>query len=129
MTRQRAILLEVFRSDECVGRHRTADEILALARKRFPAISRATVYNNLKYMAQEGLIRRISTEGGADMYDASYELHAHLICNSCGEVRDVPAPNMLSELSLLCGEHLEAYELKLKYLCASCRAANKINQK
>ncbi len=123
MTRQRAVLIEIFRSDECIGRHRTADEILLLAKERFPGISRATVYNNLKSMEEEGLIRRISGEGGADMYDASYELHAHLICRRCGSVKDISTPHMLDELSTLCGEALDAYELKLRYLCNECRLA------
>lgn len=121
MTKQRAILLEIFRSEECCGQHRTADELLALARARMPEISRATVYNNLRSMEREGLIRRITGEDGADMYDASFELHAHLICTGCKKVKDVSTPGMLARLSELCGEELNSYELKLRYLCEGCR--------
>ena len=123
MTKQRAILLDIFRSDECRGRHRTADEILKLARDRYPAISRATVYNNLRTMEEEGLIRRITGEDGADMYDASFKLHGHLICIGCKQIEDISAPHMLSALSELCGKPLESYELKMRYLCDRCKAA------
>ena len=125
MTKQRAILLEIFRSDECRGRHRTADEILKLARERYPAISRATVYNNLRAMEEEGIIRRITGDDGADIYDTSFELHGHLICLGCKRVKDINTPDMLRALSELCGEELSSFELKMRYLCDSCRAAAK----
>ena len=75
MTRQRAIILEVIRSDMC---HHTADEIFSLAKKRLPSISRATVYNNLKALEEEKIIRRINGEDGIARYDRSYILHGHL---------------------------------------------------
>ena len=124
MTKQRAILLDIFRSDECRGRHRTAEELLRLARDKYPAISRATVYNNLRAMEEEGLIRRITGEDGADMYDASFELHGHLICIGCKKVKDISTPHMLNALSELCGEELASYELKMRYICDSCKTAS-----
>lgn len=129
MTKQRAILLEIFRSEECLGRHRRADEILELARQRMPGISRATVYNNLRSMEEEGLIRRITGEDGADMYDAAFNLHGHLICTRCGGVRDVMTPGLLEKLSELCGESLDAYELKMRYVCRDCRNLTLKNEK
>ena len=123
MTRQRAIILDIFRSDLCRGQHRTADEILKYAKERFPAISRATVYNNLRSMEEEGLIRRITGEDGADMYDASFVLHGHLICMGCRSVKDINTPDMLEKLSDICGEALSSFELKMRYLCESCRSS------
>lgn len=123
MTKQRALLLSIFRSDACKGKHKTADEIFLLAKELMPGISRATVYNNLRSMEEEGFIRRISAEGGADMYDASFELHGHLFCTVCHTVKDVSAPGLLEELCVLSGEELDSYELKLRYVCPECRAA------
>ena len=123
MTKQRALMLSIFRSDACIGQHRTADEIFLMAREKMPGISRATVYNNLRSMEEEGLIRRISAEGGADMYDASFNLHGHLFCTVCHSVKDVMAPDLLGELCELAGERIDSYELKLRYVCERCRAA------
>ena len=123
MTKQRAILLSVLRSDACIGKHRTADELLELARERMPGISRATVYNNLRSMEAEGLIRRITGECGTDFYDASFDLHAHLICTECHRITDVPCPDMLEDVRALSGEDVTAYELKLRYVCKKCRSA------
>ncbi len=124
MTKQRALLLSIFRSDACHGQHKTADEIFLLAKEKMPGISRATVYNNLRSMEDEGIIRRISAEGGADMYDSSFELHGHLFCTVCHKIKDIMAPSLLSEFKKLSGVDIDSYELKLRYVCENCKAAD-----
>ena len=122
MTKQRAVLLEIFRSQESVGVHRTADELLALARERMPGISRATVYNNLRSMEDEGIIRRITGEDGADVYDSSFVLHGHLFCTGCRRIFDIDTPKMLTDLRSLTGMDIESYELKMRFVCDQCKS-------
>ena len=122
MTKQKALLLSIFRSELCKGEHRTADEILAFARERMPGISRATVYNNLKDLENEGLIRKISGENGADMYDSAFELHGHMICKMCRSVTDIDVPDLLEKMKELSGVDVESYELKLRYVCDECKS-------
>ena len=124
MTRQRSVLLEIFRSTDSVGAHRTADEIFALAKERMPSISRATVYNNLRSMEEEGLIRRITGEGGADIYDSSFVLHGHLFCSGCKRVFDINTPKMLADLRTLTGLDICSYELKMRFICDECKNKN-----
>ena len=57
MTKQRALRFDVISSDKC---HHTADEIFALAKEQLPGISLATVYNTLKYLEEQKLIRKIT---------------------------------------------------------------------
>lgn len=121
MTKQRAVLLEIFRSEFACGQHRTADEILKEAKERMPEISRATVYNNLRSMEKEGLIRRITGDNGADFYDASFVLHGHLLCTECGDITDVGTPELYEELCRLVGKEIDSYELKVRYVCDRCR--------
>ncbi len=125
MTKQKALLLSIFRSELCKGEHRTADEILLYARERMPGISRATVYNNLKALEDEGFIRKISGEDGADMYDSAFALHGHMICRVCKSVSDIDVPDLLERMKELSGVDVEAYELKLRYVCDGCKG--KIN--
>ena len=119
MTRQRTVVLEVLRSDK---KHHTAEEIFILAKERMPTISRATVYNTLHYLEGARLIRRISGEGSPDRYDNSYELHGHLVCESCGGVFDIDIPNIESILRGEIGDSLSAYELKVIAKCDTCQA-------
>ena len=119
MTKQRAVILEVIRSDMC---HHTADEIFTLAKERLPGISRATVYNNLKVLESEKLIRRITGDALADRYDNSYIPHGHKICEECGGVRDFNIQNLDRLLSDAIGSGFNSYELKVRYVCDACKA-------
>ena len=120
MTKQRAVILEVIRSDMC---HHTADEIFTLAKQRLPGISRATVYNNLKVLEAEKLIRRITGDSLSDRYDNSYVPHGHIICEDCGGVEDFNLMNFDKMLSDAIGSEFNSYELKVRYLCDACKAA------
>ena len=120
MTRQRAVILNVLR--ERKG-HYTADEIYALAKKQLPTISRATVYNNLTALAEERAIRKFSGIGSADLYDSTYEQHAHVFCDKCGEVEDLWLPPMKTDIERVVGEEILSYELKIVRTCKQCSNA------
>ena len=119
MTKQRAVILEVIRSDMC---HHTAEEIFSLAKEKLPGISRATVYNNLKVLESEKLIRRITGDSLSDRYDNSYVPHGHMICEECGKVNDFNLKNFDEQLSRAIGSDFNSYELKVRYLCDACKA-------
>ena len=118
MTRQREAILDVIRSDKC---HHTADEIFSMAKEKLPTISRATVYNTLKYLEGERLIRRITAEDSKDRYDSSYVPHGHAFCKECGEVGDFDFPGIVGSLETIVGGEIDSYELKVRYLCERCR--------
>ena len=118
MTRQRAIILEVLRSDK---RHHTAEEIFELAKEKLPGISRATVYNNLHSLENEEIIRKISGDGGPDRYDNSFIPHGHLICTACGGVFDIDIPGFAEALSECINSNVESYELKVRGRCTVCK--------
>lgn len=117
MTRQRAVVLDVIRSDMC---HHTAEEIFELARKKLPTISRGTVYNNLKALEAEKIIRKISGDGTADRYDNAFAPHGHIICTECGRVWDFTIEDFGSTLSSVIGMEIDSYELKARVVCRDC---------
>ena len=118
MTKQRAVILEVIRSGE---HHSTAEEIFELAKERLPSISRATVYNNLHAMEEEGLVRRLSGEGASDRYDKNVFPHGHLFCNRCGKIFDVMLPHLEKMIEDSSEAELFEYELKVQGVCKCCR--------
>ena len=118
LTKQRAVILEVIRSDMC---HHTADEIFTLAKEKLPGISRATVYNNLKVLESEKLIRRITGDALSDRYDNSYIPHGHMICEECGAIKDFNLSDFDSMISEAIGSDFSSYELKVRYTCEACR--------
>ena len=119
MTRQRAIILEVIRSDMC---HHTAEEILSLAKERLPSISRATVYNNLKALEEEKIIRRINGDDGSARYDKSYIPHGHLFCSVCKKIYDFDIPDFNTTLNRFSEAVIDSYELTARGICPSCKS-------
>ena len=118
MTKQRAVILEVIRSDTC---HHTAEEIFDLAKQKLPLISRATVYNNLHSLEEEQIIRRIGVIGGPDRYDKSYIPHGHLFCTECDRIFDIDICG-LNDMIASSGDCLvESYELKVNGVCSGCK--------
>lgn len=84
-TRQRRAVLEALRELLSRGVHPTASDILAIARRRVPGISLATVYNALREFERAGLVASFQYNG-VTYYD-KVEPHLNIICN--GEVREV----------------------------------------
>ena len=122
MTRQRAVILNVIRSDM---HHLTADEIFREAKKALPNISRATVYNNLRAMEDEELIRRIGGEGASDRFDSNRAPHGHLFCRECGNIFDINVPNLEGLIARTSVCDVSEYELKVRGVCGACKIKSK----
>ena len=118
MTRQRALILELLHS---TSGHLTADEIFALARQRMPSIARGTVYRNLKLMEQDREIARLEMPAGPDRYDRTTAPHAHLYCDGCQKLTDIPVVGLVRELEAAIGTEVRSYQLTVHYLCPDCR--------
>ena len=119
MTRQRAVILEIIRSDKC---HHTAEEIFTLAKEKLPTISRATVYNNLHSLEEEQIIRKIATENSIARYDSSYIPHGHLFCTECGKIYDFTIPDFERTLKQFANAVVDSYELRLRGVCPKCNS-------
>ena len=102
--------------------HLTAEQIFLLAKAEAPRISMATVYNGLAALTEAGEIRRTHIAGDAAVYDRSVKMHEHLVCDVCGEVRDLDISDFGARLSDAVGEKITSYEVNLHYTCPTCRA-------
>lgn len=68
--------------------HPSADEIYKALEGRFPSMSVATVYNNLKLFKEAGLIRELTFGDHASRFDGNMHDHYHITCTSCGRIED-----------------------------------------
>ncbi len=118
MTKQRAAIIKVMH-DNCG--HFTAEEIFMLAKQEYPSIVRATIYNNLNSMAEEGLIRRICQSGEPDRFDRNPAMHEHIICTECSAVSDLCIPDFKEYLEGYTGCRIDDYELVIHCKCSDCR--------
>lgn len=124
LTPQREAVLRAIRERED---HPTASDIFEAARKYFPAISYATVYNSLRYLRQTGLVREISFGDGASRYDGITERHDHALCTDCGKLVDfdlAEAAELMREAARKSRFQAESVHLTLMGLCPDCHEAN-----
>ena len=85
-TEQRIRIAELLMS---VPTHMTAEQILAAVRRGGERVSKATVYNTLKVLAQRGLVRQIHLDPERSVYDSTRTPHHHFHDVETGELRDI----------------------------------------
>jgi Fur family iron response transcriptional regulator len=97
------------------GEHPSADEVLTRVRKRFPHISRATVYNTLNLFVEVGLLRQFVLSGGRVVFDPRTEDHHHFIDDETGEIQDVPwGAIKVSNVARLEGLDVREYQVVMR---------------
>jgi Fe2+ or Zn2+ uptake regulation protein len=122
LTPQRALVLDVVYHSEG---HLTADEVYDQVRAQSPYVDLSTVYRNLVFLRQQGLIGELRLEGQPARFEAvrSGNEHHHAVCTNCGAMLEVEHADLASlEATLLdkYGFHLEPVHLTLSGLCQAC---------
>lgn len=78
--------------------HPTARMVFDTVKEETDRISFATVYNTLEYLVDHGYVKRLNIDSDSCRYDACLDNHAHLLCNECGCVIDVPPLNIAESI-------------------------------
>lgn len=126
-SRQRDIVLEVVRS---TMDHPTADWVYRQARRRLSRISLATVYRNLKRLADEGVIRELHAAGHAVRFDGNTGRHYHIRCLGCGRVSDLPIsvePLLEQHAARATNYRILGHQVEIHGLCPLCQATKTHN--
>lgn len=113
--------LAVLRCLQKTKQHPTADQVLSVVRKRFPSISRATVYNTLDALTKTGMIVRLHVEPTIARYDADLGPHDHFHCRVCRKVYDMEGNPGRTVTVNSDGHLIESVKTYAYGVCASCR--------
>lgn len=70
--------------------HPSAEDVLKTVKRRYPTISRATIYNVLDLFVRKGLLQRRLLREGRVVFDPLVKPHHHFIDESTGAIFDVP---------------------------------------
>lgn len=106
--------------------HPTAEQVHQEVSKALGGISLATVYNTLHTLTKMGVIRELSYGDGSSRFDGNETEHAHLVCESCGMVEDVDAPDVLQmvpESVVKVGFKVNSFRLEYYGLCKDCQVS------
>jgi Fur family peroxide stress response transcriptional regulator len=122
LTHQR---MEIFREVAQTEEHPPAEIIFERVRKRIPSISLDTVYRTLITLEKLGVISRVNVLCERTRFDANMNPHHHVVCMSCGLVRDFASPEA-DELRIpdevkSWGE-VKSIHVELRTVCAGCSA-------
>lgn len=85
-SRQREMILEALIGTQS---HPTADWVYNHLKPDNPALSMGTVYRNLNFLVDKGLVRKLSVSGEADRFDGQMDTHMHFRCIHCGHLIDL----------------------------------------
>ena len=117
VTPQRQLLFRLLHDNTA---HPTAETLYDAASREMPGISLRTVYQTLTDLAAMGELQHIDL-GGAARFDPNVDDHHHIVCDSCGEVRDVYVPNA-DEISVagLAGFSVQSARIVFSGRCPTC---------
>lgn len=121
ITQPRRIIIEYLMEN---GDHPTVEEIYSQISSRYPNISLATIYNNINFLVEIGLVYEIKSSGKVSRYDFIKQRHSHIICESCGKVADFISPGVRSiqqDAIKQSGYLIEDSQLELIGLCPECQ--------
>lgn len=119
-TIQRELILNAVRE---LKNHPTAEDVCAFVAAKHSHISKATVYNNLKFLAEQGEIQRIEVPNQSTRYDHVTDRHYHCRCRACGKLFDSEIPydaTLIQGLTQQDGFVVENFNLILNGVCSAC---------
>ncbi|MBY7142755.1 peroxide-responsive transcriptional repressor PerR [Virgibacillus sp. NKC19-3] len=123
ITPQRHAVLEFLLKS---ANHPTADEIYKALEDKFPNMSVATVYNNLRVLRQTGLVRELPYGDASSRFDSNTTEHYHIICDECGKIVDFHYP-ILDEVESLAeqvtGFDVSHHRMEIYGKCKECQVA------
>ena len=86
VTPQRMAILRVLAGSEG---HPSVEQVHAAIRPEFPTTSLATVYKTIRMLGELGEIMELEFSGLGNRYDGARPYpHPHVICRTCGAIRD-----------------------------------------
>jgi hypothetical protein len=122
VTPQRQLIFRLLDGNDS---HPSAEALYAIAAEQMPGISLRTVYQTLNDLAEMGELQSLDLGTGASRFDPNTGEHHHLVCVSCGAVRDVHVAGAsgLAPEGGPQGFALEAAHVIFRGRCAECATA------
>ncbi|MBN1127452.1 MAG: transcriptional repressor [Chitinispirillaceae bacterium] len=107
--------------------HPSADEIYRNLKQAIPHLSLGTVYRNLNTLIEQGLVQKLPLEDGIDRFEATIAQHYHLVCESCGTVKDFTMPHPVDineQAEKLSRFTIKRHRIDFYGICEHCQTTN-----
>ncbi len=124
-SKKREAILTAIQGTSC---HPSAEWLYQQLKPRHPDLSLGTVYRNLTFFQEHGLVQSVGVVQGQERFDGIVTPHSHFICSCCGTVLDLPdvspEAGLEQAVSSQYGFAVERCELTFYGLCSSCLHQN-----
>ena len=117
---RRAVLSYLVASHE----HPSAEKIYRDLLPQFPSMSLATVYNNIKFLIDEGVVSEIKVRNDTTTYfDFMGHDHLNVVCEKCGRIADVDieVPDLREEAASQSGYQITKTQMTVYGICSECQ--------
>lgn len=120
-TNQRVEILDFLKDNTT---HPTVEQVYEGVKKKLTRISKATVYQNLKFLAKKGLIQEVNIKG-VSRFEPNLEPHHHIICEKCGRIFDFES-RALTDSALKMAKSMKDFNItsantNFYGICKKCR--------
>ena len=120
-SKKREAILAALQGTNC---HPSAEWLYRQLKPRHPDLSLGTVYRNLAFFQERGMVQSVGVVQGQERFDAIVAPHSHFVCECCGTVLDLPGICPEGELeqavSRQYGVVVERRELTFFGRCPEC---------
>ena len=127
-SKQKSEIMEVIKD---LPNHPTAEQIYFFAKQKDSAISRSTVYRNLKRFVSKGEIAQITMPNGPARFEylIDGQKHGYMICEKCEEITNFyyDLADLKKAITEQTNGKMVNNEVIVKGLCQSCLKLQNIN--
>ncbi len=102
--------------------HFSIDEIYEDVKEHYPTLSLATIYKNIILMIQQGVIVEVPINGEKSKYELKKDDHIHLICKSCGKIKDKEITKEKEQILSIENFQITNAQINLYGICKECQS-------
>lgn len=124
-SKKREAILHAIQNTTC---HPSAEWIYQTLKPTQPDLSLGTVYRNLAFFQEQGVIKSVGVVNGQERFDALTSPHSHFICSRCGAVVDLLGLSLDEDLDHTVSEQykfaVDRHECTFYGVCQTCMQKN-----
>lgn len=126
-TLQRRLILDTVKAFKI---HPTVEDVFTEIHKKYPSITKATVYRNLRCLAKSDDIGQVLIGSDIERYDNRTDRHYHFKCDACGKICDVDIDyikDINERVRQQYGFQIYQHDLVFRGHCRQCQSKSRKN--
>lgn len=102
--------------------HISIDDLYKLLQNKFPTLSLATIYKNIKAMSDKLFLSEVKIPNQKNVYELTKKEHSHVVCSKCNAIMDInlDTSNILNQAQSISNYSLDNSSIILNGLCPKC---------